>query len=358
MELYICDRCYYLILHCIRLPSIASISLNFSSMALNKVTLISDLDVLLESYKLKVKIIRLWKQTVRGNPKETYAIEMVLMDEQGNKIQAKVWKQCVSKFENLHEENGDFYIEKPQLASNDSPYKYANNRYKLTFNWVTKVTKCTDFNGPDTNLAFATLPSILADEPKKDCTIDVIGEVLQCFEMEYHMINGIRTKKQNVEVRDLDNLKIYVTLWGVFVDQMQAYLKDNAEKRPCVIILQFGKLKWHRGRAYVSNSYYSVSRLLINDQTKEIIEYKKKLLSKAANDSSSSQRSTSSSIVYSLHNEFVHKFPFSSIANIQGFKKEQSVIILGTIKGIRKDAGWYYHACNKCTRKVEKNGFH
>uniref|UniRef100_A0A251SRP9 Uncharacterized protein n=1 Tax=Helianthus annuus TaxID=4232 RepID=A0A251SRP9_HELAN len=65
MELYICDRCYYLILHCIRLPSIASISLNFSSMALNKVTLISDLDVLLESYKLKVKIIRLWKQTVR-----------------------------------------------------------------------------------------------------------------------------------------------------------------------------------------------------------------------------------------------------------------------------------------------------
>ncbi|MFS7924137.1 hypothetical protein Hanom_Chr03g00269091 [Helianthus anomalus] len=75
------------------------------------------------------------------------------------------------------------------------------------------------------------------------------------------------------------------------------------------------------GRAYVSNSYYSVSRLLINDQTKEIIEYKKKLLSKAANDSSSSQRSTSSSIVYSLHNEFFHKFPFSSIANIQGFKK-------------------------------------
>ncbi|KAJ0445642.1 hypothetical protein HanIR_Chr16g0845201 [Helianthus annuus] len=56
IELYICD-CVIILSSTAYDFSQLRISLNFSSMALSKVTLISDLDVLLETYKLKVKII-------------------------------------------------------------------------------------------------------------------------------------------------------------------------------------------------------------------------------------------------------------------------------------------------------------
>ncbi|KAI3522865.1 hypothetical protein L1887_00917 [Cichorium endivia] len=73
-----------------------------------QITLISDLHVLKDDFTIKVSVIRMWNQMLFENPNEKYSIEMVLIDEQGNKIQACVPRRCIPKFEKILQENVAF----------------------------------------------------------------------------------------------------------------------------------------------------------------------------------------------------------------------------------------------------------
>lgn len=46
------------------------------------ISLLKDLQARKANYAIKIRIIRLWKQPVMSNPKETHSIDMVFMDEQ------------------------------------------------------------------------------------------------------------------------------------------------------------------------------------------------------------------------------------------------------------------------------------
>ncbi|KAJ0513708.1 putative nucleic acid-binding protein [Helianthus annuus] len=68
------------------------------------ITFLNHLDVSKDIYTIKVRIIKLWRQPSFKVPGESYAIEMILMDEEGNKIQATIMNKYFIKFEKLLEE--------------------------------------------------------------------------------------------------------------------------------------------------------------------------------------------------------------------------------------------------------------
>nr|GEX08940.1 hypothetical protein [Tanacetum cinerariifolium] len=60
----------------------------------------------------------------------------------------------------------------------------------------------------------------------------------------------------------------------------------------------------------------------------------------------------SSQTVYTLRDEFLTKYPRKYVDDIPDGIQKLVCVLLGTIKDIQEEYGWYYIACCKCNKKV------
>ncbi|KAL2941604.1 Beta-galactosidase 9 [Bienertia sinuspersici] len=95
--------------------------------------MISDITPLKESWKIKVRIIRLWYQPDYNNPNITGSIEMVLVDEKGEKIQASIKRTHIGRFENLVKEGCCRLISHFGVVNNIGKHRATNHSYKINF---------------------------------------------------------------------------------------------------------------------------------------------------------------------------------------------------------------------------------
>ncbi|KAJ1390723.1 Nucleic acid-binding, OB-fold [Sesbania bispinosa] len=61
-----------------------------------------------DSWRLKVRVVRLWKSCSKNDPKNVFSLEMVLVDVEGARIQESIRKPMIRKFANVIVE-GDLY---------------------------------------------------------------------------------------------------------------------------------------------------------------------------------------------------------------------------------------------------------
>ncbi|XP_076939324.1 uncharacterized protein LOC143607973 isoform X1 [Bidens hawaiensis] len=145
--------------------------------------------------------------------------------------------------------------------------------------------------------------------------------------------------------------QLNVTLWDQYASQLNSYLTNNKNETH-VIILQFGVVKFYKDKAYLNNAY-TVSRLFINSDIEEIKAFKKRYLGDVEpQNTSSAQHGVGSSILSTLHDEFLIDNDFNFVADIADIKQAKNVIVVGTIKAISLDTLWYYYACEQCKFKV------
>ncbi|KAJ0449938.1 putative transcription factor interactor and regulator LIM family [Helianthus annuus] len=62
--------------------------------------------------------------------------------------------------------------------------------------------------------------------------------------------------------------------------------------------------------------------------------------------------SLSSQTVYSSHEEFLKKYERKSVEEIWDVAVESVFVVLGTIRSVEEDFGWFYVGCSKCSKKV------
>ncbi|PWA34083.1 replication protein A 70 kDa DNA-binding subunit D [Artemisia annua] len=93
-------------------------------------------------------IIRLWKLTVFKNPLETWKIEMVLQDEEENKIVAIVKHSFCPKFEKSLQEGKCICISTFGVGESQGSSYIVDNAYEINFYKSTVVTPCDTYNGP------------------------------------------------------------------------------------------------------------------------------------------------------------------------------------------------------------------
>ncbi|MFS7995480.1 putative transcription factor B3-Domain family [Helianthus anomalus] len=106
-----------------------------------EIIFLNDIDALSTNYTIKVKIISLWRKKMKGNERETYRIDMILMDEMGTKIQASCLHRLFSKFERHLNVDECLIIKRPSLAANTASFKIVPNNQKLSFYYHTFVEK-------------------------------------------------------------------------------------------------------------------------------------------------------------------------------------------------------------------------
>ncbi|CAI9287772.1 unnamed protein product [Lactuca saligna] len=242
------------------------------------ITPIKEIDSIKDDFTIKVRIIHLWTQKSKFNAKETYSIEMILMDEEGRKIHASCVKKWFPKFKRYLKEDISIYVKKPNVAPNTLNFKFADPERKLNFYHDTTVKECENFSGSAHGFDFVDFNTIVS--------------------------NNIMESKS------------------------------------------FGRL--------FSSTYFDVSRLFINNDIDEITSYKNKLVSENGQQLSSSGIKMIASKQNTEHDDFLKNHMFSNIDDLFEPLEEKTVIIVGTVKGIRQNIRWYYLACSNCYKSAKE----
>ncbi|XP_021980551.1 uncharacterized protein LOC110876697 [Helianthus annuus] len=313
----------------------------------NRVTFLNNLDWRSKLFTIKVNVLRLW---IPVNPKregETLGIEMVVMDEQGTRMQATVSSKFMKKHEILLNEHECYYIYKSQLSVIMSNLKHFEKEHAISLNFDTSVKKCENFYGSVYCIRLVSFESIKAGE------VDVKYRLDEWSEPEVTKIKmGKDSKYMNMQLLDEEGIKLKCTLWDEYCDQMFGYIQSHKEEVDVVLLVQFGSFYKYKGKIMLSNAF-QITRLFINPDIEEIRSFRTKFVEKICKTSSNGQKSIGSSGNISLADDFLFKHPFSNFLDITLLDKPCELIVHGLIMSVDDKDDWYYVGCDQCNRKVE-----
>ncbi|KAJ0947956.1 putative replication protein A, OB [Helianthus annuus] len=324
------------------------------------ITLLNNVDLNVDDYTIRIRIVRLWTRPSFNNPRKVYCYDMIFMDQEGTKMQAFVLQKNTTAYEHLLKENQCLTIRNPSLRENRQKVKYVHSSFKINLNETTIVEQSAEPVGAEWGFDFSPFESVVED-PDNDgksfkSPIDVIGFVVKCLpsEEKTENNNGKDEKKATFILEDLQHQQIYVTLWGVYADQIIEFQRKHKDEKNVVVVVQFGKYRFWGGNLFVSN-LYTVTRVFINTEIPEILEFKRSFLAQLNTSTSSGYSGLSSPVMKSMAEEYLSDISFSTIGALSGISEEKFVIILGTIKSFASEDSWFYNACKTSNKKVFTN---
>ncbi|XP_019427467.1 PREDICTED: uncharacterized protein LOC109335757 [Lupinus angustifolius] len=94
-----------------------------------RVNFISEINGSKDTWKLKVRIIGLWRVDRSSAP----SLEMIFMDQKGDKIQAVVKNYQISQWEPQLEDGSSYIAENFDVVLNEGLYRGSNHPFKLIF---------------------------------------------------------------------------------------------------------------------------------------------------------------------------------------------------------------------------------
>ncbi|XP_076941367.1 replication protein A 70 kDa DNA-binding subunit A-like [Bidens hawaiensis] len=245
---------------------------------------------------------------------------MILQDETGHRMQVYVRKPCIPKHDVWLAENRSLIVRKASLGANLSTYRYVDNPHKLCFTSETRLSICDEFKCHIYGFSFATFDDIKAKNITQNGTIDVIGHVSKFFtNKNSFFLEAQHQNRRTMEFADLSGKTIYLTLWDDYLKQLIKYVADNPNEEYLIIVLQFARVK------------------LLEISSQVDVEVPKLV---------------GSSMLLTVKDEFLKKFPFYSISDLCTILEAKNVIIIGTVKAIVGNKEWYYNGCKRCSRKV------
>ncbi|CAH1420694.1 unnamed protein product [Lactuca virosa] len=289
---------------------------------------VAEINASKESWNIRVKVIMLWKPTYINNPNMIASLNMILIDQEGSRIQATIKKILF-------------------LYLNPYSMKELSGR-SVTSLWLAmKVNTC---------LSLINIKSISTKPQKNFDTRVAFGEVVSTDPMRVIVEYGREKRLMNLVAQDLSGTRIAVALWGSFAMKLNTYISQhNNDTAPVIILLRLAKLKIWGGQPQVGNCLFG-SRLHINDDMPQILEFKSNLNALDTNVESSSRTSQlNSDTVVANPEDYYLRFQIKNIDEIPDFNEEVGLTIIATIIGFDMDDGWYSFYCRDCSKKVTKN---
>ncbi|XP_076888556.1 uncharacterized protein LOC143539014 [Bidens hawaiensis] len=247
------------------------------------------------------------------------AIGLKWMLNQRNRVHASILNKFISFFDKKINEYSCYQISKASFASYSNNFKYVKNTHKVIFSKNTDVKLCDEFGGSFHAFNFITIDDLLFEKIRADTCIDVIGIIKNdVFVQDITKRNGKPAKKLPIDL----------------------YGSNNPEEAPVVVILQFATYKPYDGVPGISNAL-SITKLIINEEIPEIVEFKKSLLPMIGSETSSSSLLSPLNIRDPYFEEFVNEADFSNVEEVEDIETPNKVVICGNIIPSSKYNSWY-----------------
>ncbi|RYR73261.1 hypothetical protein Ahy_A02g007611 [Arachis hypogaea] len=236
-----------------------------------------------ESWKVHVKVLKLWYHKNHALDPSQNLLHMVLMDEKLHKIQAMIRDQLISNFAvSLNE--GDMYLMTHfTIVPNTGLNRMMKHRFRLLFQYKTSVVSVVSPRIPHSGLCFTSIDEI--DQMTKDDNFLIGSYKFLALPFKNHnfvgIITGVRKERYVASYRKLikavvlegftDGKKVQCNVFGNACDLLEY---DKLQKYPIsrLIVLESFKIKAIEGEVILQNMKI-VSRLFINSDIPESVEF-------------------------------------------------------------------------------------
>lgn len=155
-----------------------------------------------ENWRIKVRVVRIWNVPSFLNLEQPNSIEMVLVDDKGDKIHASIIKQLVYMFQGKLVEGDCYKLCYFGVALVSGSYRTTSHEYKLLFLMRTKVQKCEAPSISRFGLSLIKCADVKAHKSESVYLRDVIGLVSGMSAEREYLRDGKITRMLIVEIMD------------------------------------------------------------------------------------------------------------------------------------------------------------
>ncbi|CAH9083781.1 unnamed protein product [Cuscuta epithymum] len=183
---------------------------------------------------------------------------------------------------------------------------------------------------------------------------DVICMVVGKYGLKELTYNNRPHKIMEIVVCDNMMRQLRCSLWDQYADQILPYMAD-VYPGPVILILQFCRAKMFQGEPKLCNSL-NITRLIVNGDGVEFQNFKDSIVDRTA----LSQTITTLSATYKPPLSILDELnslvmPLKKIEHLYETKEAGSFWIYAKVVEIENENDWWYLACSRCSKKLEKS---
>ncbi|KAK2392196.1 replication protein A 70 kDa DNA-binding subunit E [Trifolium repens] len=356
-----------------------------------------------DSWRFKVRVLRLWNTYSFLKPDVVNSLEMVLIDEKGSKIHASIRRQLLYLFRDKIFEGKVYKMSHFTVGPESGLYRTTDHPYKLIFEMKTKVQLSESKKIDEYGLSLSTIGAVKGYGAGHDFLVGFSGvrrdrcptRTTQYFDRSHrasmiHMLNIVfathvgswtkifgdskpfqKDEVKNVQERcanmTLEHIEANVVALVTPTSPEKEYVRDgkvtkmvvlqiidnrmlaNAGGSLPVLVIQFAKIKDFRGNVSIQN-VLNATRIYINPSMPEADAFKEGL-SIVGIVLSTALPTVSVNARPSLEEDFLLKYPKTSISDLLDINKDGIYVVGGIVDGLVDPEDWWYTACS-CHRSV------
>ncbi|RYR49834.1 hypothetical protein Ahy_A07g036345 [Arachis hypogaea] len=321
----------------------------------------SDLDIAVANqvWRIKVRVIKIWSINLGKEKFRRPNLEMVVMDELGDRIQCSVRNPLRRLFEQELVEGNVYSVANFSIELNDQKYKPTNHTLRVFFKRESQIRVLVDINFPNNIFHFVPNEMILNHDNPQSHLIDVIGLLTGKGDIIKFSKNGKKSIYMVIELDDMQSKgKIRCTLWEEFATQLVKHMEQYPNTE-FIIIVQFAKFNLFKGIHVTSLSF------LLNEPWAYLIQtttlpYTLALILKKfimGNDKPSNQLSqiASDSLIF-LEQDLINHTPYKFISELKESTEVGGIFVtIGTVISIDTRLGWWYKGCKMCFHSLKED---
>ncbi|KAK2409926.1 replication factor A protein [Trifolium repens] len=302
-----------------------------------------------EPWRIKVRVISLWTVNSVFRSNQVNSLDMVLIDEKGDKIQASVRRQLIYLFLSKIVEGNIYKMSHFIVFPTDDRYRTTFYPYKLMFTMKTKVRNCPNHTIDRYGFSYTNINQICSFGADYCYLIDVIGVVTGITIEREYIHDAKMTRMIILELTDHSG-KVECVLFGEYVRLFQELIAENNGKLP-VIVIQFGKVKLFRDKVSIQNVDFA-TRIYFDPPTQDVLAFKNGISLHQVNYGVDiSLIDPPNSILF--EDEFLAKYPKRTISQLVNGSEDGIYVVSGVVTGVVGGEDWWYPTCS-CLKIVSR----
>ncbi|PWA84263.1 replication protein A 70 kDa DNA-binding subunit B [Artemisia annua] len=203
-----------------------------------QITMISQIDPMLDDVKIVVSVISIWKSHPFGKPNQTWGVEVILQDQEGNRIQASIKADSMNRFNAILDEGSCYRISNFGVGENGGKFPLLSHKFKISFFKNTAVTRVNNFDNNQRGFCFEPFTNFnLKSFDERDM---VVISISQPIPFEYL---GKEKMRKTVILQDIEGAQLECCFFDDWINKLDAVSNhQNESLTPVVMILQHARL--------------------------------------------------------------------------------------------------------------------
>ncbi|KAL1806033.1 hypothetical protein ACET3Z_029101 [Daucus carota] len=294
------------------------------------------LKVGVDEYKIKVRVVRLWRGSTRTG-EEFKSFNLLLLDHKGQRIHAFVPTRCAEEIHSQLTVGKVFSIKQfvVQLYSQTDKYRVLRNQSQLIFSKDTIIQELADdgVTIPSDSFDFYDHSQLMELTKQTTYLADVVGII-----KDYDQLRDLTNKHGKDQKKT--NSNVNVTFWDKFGESFDKSMRTETQQ-PVIIIISGCKVgKWN-GEVDLSNS--NATKVYLNYKHHSVTHLRKML----ANEDFAKKA------LGKKKEKRMQKVTVEDLKKLGKNAIEGYFLLHVKILSIDPTFGWFYNACTSCEKETK-----